>query len=974
MTDDTQIELDNLKNNLSQITLNEKKGPIHLGLILGPKESGKTSLLNQTPLQHTQTTSRSGTECNTWSNKNSLFIELPETIVGHDKIIPAYLKIITRHCRKKHLDSLSVCLNIYDSMMQKPMLFVQQLIAIRKRLAFITKIVGKTRLFIIFTHMDKVAGFCHSFEEVDDAYGYSFTRYPNHESLLKQNDKQYRELVKHLHLTLIKRLHETKDELTRYLIREFPIQMESLNNMVRACIKHLAHDNLIMSSVFFTSAQQGNAAHDRLSANITQTYALAISSAVPQSSRDTAFFVSGCINKITRYQAPEQTIFWSRSTIAAGTTCLIIGLGIGIHHLRSNYLLNQANQELYIYQHSQADNLDQFTGALEHLTKAESAVGDLSHFVPLTHINRYQKQVEKQYQKGIKNNFLTIVKSQLEQVLNQQLTPIQSYHTLKTYLMLGDPKHIDQVYLENWLSEFWKKNQFLEQPRLNKLLKLAIKPPFNGITLNQSVIENIRSYLTALPEDYFYYTLFEESKQLEKASHPFQYFTLKEINVPYAFQKQHFKTIYNDLIPAFAKQLEQDDFVLGHRVGESLNTVIQSTYLKHYKAWWQTITQKSMPLTFQSYAEAQQVFTQFASEDSSFARLRKLIQSNTVPYINPQTVDEHDFNQWVAHSFTSFNLFTDNQANLIQPIFSDLRHYFITLNQSTDGSETAFNIAKARFINRQVDPISQLYNLNLELPFPLNEWVKKLSNNAWNLILQDAQNHINNEWKRLVYTQYEDRIADLFPFNPRSNKEVSKHHFINFFGQEGRLTQFFDYYLRPFIDTSSAKWHVKALDGLQLPIHQQTITELIRANVIREMFFKDSDDLPDITFTLHAIALEPIVKRFTISVNGQSLSEEQHQKQSFEFKWPGQQNEEMTQLLVESIYGKTYQVSESGFWGLFKLFSKATLTSINNDTQNYQLILDVNGNAAKFLLNVKTPLNPFIPGVLENFKLPKELA
>ena len=278
MKDERQTEIDNLKNNLSQIVGKETKQPMHMGLILGPREAGKTSLLNQTNLQHIQTISRRGTECNSWSNKQAIFVEVPDTIVASDKILPPYIKTLIKYCKTKQLDSLSVCMNIYDSMIQKPMLFIQELIAIRKRLICITKLVGKTRLFIIFTHMDRVAGFCHSFEEVEDAYGYSFTPYPNHESLMKQNDIQYRELVKHLHLTLIKRLHETKDELTRYLIREFPIQMESLNNMVRACIKYLAHDTLVTSSVFFTSAQQGNTAHDRLSENITQTYALAISS------------------------------------------------------------------------------------------------------------------------------------------------------------------------------------------------------------------------------------------------------------------------------------------------------------------------------------------------------------------------------------------------------------------------------------------------------------------------------------------------------------------------------------------------------------------------------------------------------------------------------------------------------------------------------------------------------------------------
>jgi intracellular multiplication protein IcmF len=974
MKDKTCSEVENLKNNLAQLSINEKKHPLHVGLLLGPHDAGKTSLMGQTDLIFTQTISTQGIECNTWSNKDAIFIEAPESVVLDDERLTQYIKTIIKFRRKKCLDSINLCLNVHDSMLQAPIAFIQQLIGIKKRLAVITKITGKTRLFIIFTHMDKIAGFCHSFQEIDDAYGYNFSPCPNKESLIKQNDKHYTALVKNLHLTLIPRLHDTKDGLTRYLIREFPLQMESLSNMIRACINQTFDEKLNISGIFFTSAKQGNSAHDRLSANITNTYALSVSSSVPQSSRDTSFFVSGCIKKIIAYRATNQNILLSKYTIAASATCFVIGLALTAHHFRNNYLLNQAGQELFIYNHSQADNLAEVTNALEHLTNAENAVSDLSKVVPLTHLSSFQKHVNKQYSKGLKNNFLNIISKQLEQVLSQKLNPTQSYHTLKAYLMLGSEQHMDKHYLSKWLNDFWKKNQFSERPRLNKLLQLAIKKPFKGIRLNQSVISNIRSYLTALPEEYLYYSLFSASINNPKSTQQFHFFTLKNINTPYVFQKKHFKITYNQLAYKFGKQLELDSFVLDKKTTQSKVDVLRREYLERYANWWVKISQTAMPLTFQTYAQAKDFFTHLASPNSSFEKIRQLIQFNTGTYSSSQAKDELAFNRVVARKFTSFNLFTAHQSKLLQPIFADFTYYFETLNNAQDEGKTAFSVAKSRFNNHQVDPISQLHRLEQQLPFPLNDWVIKIGNNAWNLILQDTQNHINEQWQSLVYNEYEDTIKGNFPFHTKASKEVSKSNFIHFFGHQGRLAQFFDYYLKPFIDTSSARWRVKELDGLQLPIHKKTMTELIRANVIREMFFDQNSDVPDVSFTLHAIALEPIVKTFTVAINGQKLIEEQDQQHSLEFKWPGNNENQLTQLIVNSISGQMYKVDEEGFWGLFKLFSKANLIAVNNDTQNYQLILDVNGNAAKFLLSANKPLNPFIPGILDDFRLPRELA
>ncbi len=967
---DTTHYLESLKNNLRQLPAQRQQ---NLGILIGPMNSGKTAFLDQSELTANLTSFDNDNECNSWYDDNATFVEIPEFVQKDKTVLKQALKIIYKITKKKHLDMIVACFNVYDCMKESPRQLVNYLKLFQQTAEYIAKHSKVAPwISIVFTHMDKIAGFCHSFDDSTEVWGYELQPYPNVESLIKQNSQKYSELLSELHTSLIPKLHHTQDNLSRYLIREFPLQMESLSNMIKACVKHMHCDNAKVSGVFFVSASQGNTAHDRLSANINRSYELTVKDMVPQGSRDQVFFIKGAIDKIIRKKVSIVPKSVEPRVIVATVAGISLSLGIFIHYLQNHRLLDKANKEISVFKNLSHNGPSTLLPALSHMANAEAALNQLQGVLPLKELNRYKKNIKTLYKNNLAVNFLPLMARLIEIELNKKQNITDTYYALKAYVMLGNPKYTNNHYLMNWLNALWKKNQFKHRDIFKKLLVAALKKPYLGTELNKSVLDNARSFLKAIPNNYLFYALIEKSFPKTNEKLKLDNFILGQHAIPYQYQKNNFNDIYQQHLVKLSQSLSQESYVLD-RIEKNLQHTLQETYLINYVNWWQKFSDNTSPMGFNNYRQGVDIFSGLASHDSSLKKLVNLIQYNTSAIDRPNSESDMAFNKIVASHFASFNLFTNRQIESLTPIFKDLTHYLTILNTASDNNETAFKIAKARFNKRTSDPISQLYELDNELPKPLSIWIKNLGDNAWTLVLAKTQSYINEQWQEKVYRQYVRDIKDRFPFNRNAKEEISLVKFTRFFKQEGVLTEFFNQYLSPFIDTSTAKWHTKKLDGLRLPVNDKTITELIRANVIKKMFFKQNVEQPTANFSLHLIALEPIIKTLKLSIAGQELLESQSRKNSLEFVWPGD-NDKLTMVSVENISGERFNLSETGDWSWFRILSNANLKAYDNDTRNYQLILDINGNAAKFLLTTTERLNPFIPHILENFKLPEELA
>lgn len=946
----------------------------HLGLIVGPANTGKTHFFNQTALELNQTLIGPNLELNIWSSLNAVFIELPKEVLVKGPLQHAFLKHLKKLRRNKGLDSLLVFMDIYQAIQEPPKQFVEFLKSLQQQLTFLIKPFKNTpRLHLIFTHLDKIAGFCHSFEKTADAWGYHFSPYLNHASLLKQNTQSYGALLKNLHHTLIPKLHQAKDELSRYLIREFPLQMESMANMIKACVKHLFLNQAVTSGVYFTSATQGNFAHDRLSTNIAQTYELVISQQIPQSSLDRPYFVEGTLQQILYQANVRQTkhspiyLRWS----AAAT--LMLSVGIGLQHYHNQQLIHQATTKLTRYAHAKGSSLDTLVPALGELYHANTAMEKMQGVLPLKNIQALKKKMHEDYLQTLHTAFLPQLAQQIEAELSANKSPKETYQALKAYLMLGMPQTMQPTYLLNWFDHHWQSHHVPNKTKLFSLLKQSLQQPYAGITVDEHLIEASRSYLLALPTDYLYFQLISDELPTKSTTIDLAHFNVNQLVVPEIYQKKNFTEIYQQALPKLIAHYEHDAFVLKRQL-KKITRLVQTAYLQNYQLYWQKVAQQLSPRAFNNYQEGALLLASFTAKGSPLKSAYQLLHENTLAYTSPHSAAEKAFNQTIASQFTGLNLITPHQLSALQPVLTDLHHYFKTLETTGDAPKSAFEIARSRFLSHGIDPLSQLMEIKQQLPAPLSDWVNAIASNAWSVVLKDAQLHINQQWNGLVYTAYLHDIRDHFPFGRHSSKEVSKEKFTEFFGPYGKIKQFFDFYLSPFIDTTTANWKPRTQDGLQLPLSELSLKELIRANVIREIFFKQHSLIPNVKFSLHALALEPIIDQLTIDIDGQLLSETQDLKQSQEFIWPGNAKQGRAQLKVKTSSGDVFNVSESGFWSLFKLLHKANVKQTNEELTNFSLEFDVNGNASHFLLVAETPLNPFIPGMLEDFHLPDKIS
>lgn len=973
-------------------------------LVIGTSHSGKTAFLQQTELNLIQGSFEDNTGCNTWFSQEGVFIELPSVSLenadteeaDNNYLIQHFLQTIKTHRHKKPFDNILLTINLvafihdYDR-------YMQYLENLKKQLKTILTpyLSNETGIYIVFTHMDRVAGFCDFFSDFSSqhqtqALGYLLEDYSSKKKLIEQHEKKYDRLLSRLHENLVTLLHKTRNNLTRYLIREFPQQLESLRNMVRSSLSltaDIAAANLKVKGIFFTSACQSGLCIDRITLPISQAYQLSLPTHFPQAHKTQPYFIKGVAKMIAADTAPRDTRFarYQREhKVIAYTGSAIVGLGLllmGIGYYSSVNHIEHAASNLQQYQaftqkFSQDNTIQTFIPELEYLASAQQSLNAIHPwFIPLKAFTKTKHWVNSQYKKTLSQQFLPQLAHQLEEQLVHETNPALQYATLKAYLMLGEPQFLDLPYLKNWLYNALHLSS-------EKALETALLQPFPGITLNTQIIEQVRNNLNVLPSDYLVYMIMKSNppEYVPFSNNAFTYPLSTKKGIPDFYTRIGFEKTYNHTIPNITQETIRENWILKNPLFTSQNLTkltqqIQNLYVADYLNWWQLFIYHTQPKSFTTLVEAAEYFKILnATKPSPFIEMLTFIQSNTRKFNSNKTPALQVFNTQIAAQLKAINSVSTKSMDMVSPIFTSLNRYFAMATRSDNRQILIFNTAKQRFLNPTQDgALNQLHKVARSMPAPLNQWLDQLAANTWYLIISETKNAINEQWKKQVLPQYTQNITNRFPLNTFSEQEISLENFRDFFNNRGTLHLFFEEYLQPFLDTSQAQWVAKKVDNFSLPFKPETIAAFERANIIREMFFPQNAEAPSVSFRLQSTDLQPIVKRIIFDINGQTLIASQSHKDSQTFTWPGDYANTPVTLTIQSISGENFQATEYGAWGLFRLLSHANVFPVSQDTRKLELVLDVNGNAAQYLLQASNPVNPFIPNILQGFELSQDL-
>ncbi len=948
-----------LKKILKQLKAGQH--PLALNLVTGKIGQGKSSLLRQSNLEHVSL--EHSTEIGLYYNENGVFIELGESWLNQSNHLLQYtLKRFNQCHRQVKISGIILCVDINDLFISNPDTFIEQCRSHALLLErFGSSLNQRMDVAIFLTKLDTLAGFCDFFQhehtnDIKRPLGFS----PN-----EMNATQFDKFIDTLGQQVIHKIHPARSSIKRTHIREFPLQIATLRPAIQRLIKTIPSHQFHIQAIYFTSALQSGISLDRINKKIQHEYALSVQDAFPQSMNYRAYFIEGAMNAFQQHtKCPISDVSRTQKMLiqVLSTAALIGVIGLSYHHFTTTQLLDQVSKELLAYE-TLTGKSSQTAEALYHLTKASASIERIRpNKILQPTLSSLKKELQSNAQQHLSTNFLPQQYALIEHILiNPHESHFERYQALKIYLMLGDMSHCSKSEILAWFNRYWAQHPKDSSQQNMVLLRKALDNMHEPMPINQQLVVDVRNYLNALPANYLYYSLAKSLFPTRAEPIKIQGFMPASPTLPIYFTKNGFEANLKN-IPHFAEQLRQDNWILARQDLHDLTDILRQAYCYDYVTWWKNFIKKTTLQHAYGYHGASQL-AQTIHNAQSIDHMIHFIQEHTSPNLDSNA---RLFNQAIASQFTEISLMSDTASKDLNITIHDLDKFLTTLAMVHDGGKTAFNLTKSRFNDeKHPNPMNELLMHAKQLPNPIATWAKQLADESWNNLFKDARTFINEQWKKTVYQAYLSGISQRFPFSTSEEQEISMVDFNHFFSHHGILNQFTNEYIMPFLDTSEPLWQLKESYGYVLPISQDTITALIRANVITNMFFPEKSDTSEITFSLQKLSLDPIVSQLSLMIGKDQLIDTQDTNSFKHFHWP----KANVTLSLNAINGKHYELKEHGDWALFKLLQKVNIMVDEQDSANLQILFDINSNTGRYLLRTENKINPFIPGILNGFVL-----
>ena len=970
MSKSTHLLTDALKKIMNALKPHQK--PRSFLLFIGLSQQGKTALMRQSPLQYIHVTGEHPADI--FYNDAGIILDLSHAwISNNNALLQHTLKEINRCHKSFRITGLLLAINLDDLCIQDPDALkatLQRHVNLVKR--FGHAINHRVPLMIVLTHLDGVAGFSDFFQqdhrnELANPLGFSLEWTKLAHKLVNDYSQKFDQFIQTLEQQILSKIHPVRSNVKRTLIREFPLQLNHLRIPLQTLLQLIPNHQCETQALYFTSAEQGGISMDLLNKKIQHDYSLIVREELPQSTNYRPYFIEGTLQAClisTPNTIPQVTHLreWQNRLLS-----VFFGLSIAwvahvyFHAQKTLHAIDAALSSSYDKkQHITATKVLQLDHAANLLEKLPNSVSHKKAIQDLKMTIRYDKN------NTIAHDFIPALRAEIEEkLLSTTETPELRYQALKIYLMLDDKKNRDTTQVINWYRQQWREKSEKTTNNL-RLLEQILRDDQLSIAIDKDLVQMVRNYLNALPIKYFYYSMVKSQLSSQTKSIAFDGFRLAASSIPIYFTKRGFNDVMVE-IPAFAAHLEAEKWVLKRPKLEVLRANLEEAYCTDYVLWWKKFIEHSAMIHTESYHEALQL-TETLSQADALPQFIHFIQEQT----SPNFIDNNNlFNRSIANQFTELNLVSQFAINDLSNSMHELQPFLMTLNMVQDDGKTAFILSKSRFDDKGLsNPLTTLYAKSNQFPSPISTWTKQLADDIWFLLMNDTIHYINEQWKETVYLPFQQTIANRYPFDTSTNQDISIQDFNQFFAPQGTITRFLEVHLMPFLNTSSPQWTQKNVDNFMLPIAKSHLNELIRARVITAMFFPKNNKTSRIDFSLQKINLDPVVTRLKLSLGEKALNDTQASHSTVHFTWP--QTDATLSLL--SIEGKHYELNEHGPWALFKLLQKVNVFTDDDDTQKIEILFEINGNSGRYSLQTTNKINPFTPGILNGFALPKTIV
>lgn len=938
-----------------------------------------------------------------WLSTRAIFLELntdflmTETALNSLSLLHYWFKFIKRFRRLQSWDGCIFTLNFSVFFSQSRQ---QQQTEIQKYCTVIQQAVNykSMPIFIVFTQCDLIAGFSEFFADLGPEERAQTLGIPFAMGKAGVFEMQYAALVKRLNERVIWRLHQEHTQEKRNRIKDFPLQFEIIRPAITELMQQINHVNgaKLMGCYFTSCVQSMDTAVDFLAKPITEAFNLqpllraAERKTTPHKNFFTHDLLMQIIPSIYLSQPKQNNLYWSFGIYALCVAVLCTGSFYFYHSYQDNTLAIKSIQHAIVNAKTSSVT-DKDYAFLPKLVMLSDAMAQMSHhhLLNIAALGRQKTQqlattAQNTYQQILLTQFIPLLKQKLEATLSTTANsqdPNDLYSALEAYLMLSNPAQRNPEFIVRWFSAYWQKtlvNKPIERTQLEQQLTLALQQPFK-ITVDKQIVIAARNTLSQIPLTQLSYSVL-----LDHYNQPVKLFATNYVlkvndqySIPSLYTAANFNEIYNDQIAKACQQVMQGNWVLGAKPSSAtadkiaiaqLVDQVQMLYLNQYADAWTTLLTTVNILNIQNIIEANSTLNVLGNKNSPLWQLLQTIYINTAPNnAVPQFAQ-------VSDNFQTLDTFIISpSANNLMHNLTNLKNYLAKINAAKDISKAAFAASAQRMIDdgQNDDALESLYQQTPSLPQPLQTWIGSITTATWQAMLLATRDYLNYEWSTAVLPQYNATMNNRYPLFPHAKTDITITNFSKFFSPDGTLSAFFNFYLKPFVDTNKVYWVWRKIDDQTLNIPQTTLEMFMRATLIQKMYFADGHDKPLVKFSLIPTGLEPGVSDFKLNIAGQVINYQSGQTTAEKLFWPGTNTDRVSLQFINN-QGQPSATMLQGPWAWFRLLSNANLQKTANP-RLFNLTFDLNGNSAKYQLLADELVNPFIPGIIDAFRCPEQL-
>ncbi len=625
------------------------------------------------------------------------------------------------------------------------------------------------------------------------------------------------------------------------------------------------------------------------------------------------------------------------------------------------------------------------------------------------------------YRQLLYNGLFPRLLLQVEQRLHdRQSNADYLYETLRVYSMLTSPQHLKPDSVQKWFKREWEQSLpkgARDREQLERHLQALLEylPHEPGIEPDAELVEGVRQMLSTLPPARRLYFRLRQGGLGDSELAPFRLVDSVGSQAVYMFRFRNGLPITAEINGFFTREgfkkyfLEKrsellgryltDEWVMGQEYGlesvgvsaSKLEIQLESMYLDEYLHTWRNYLDQLDFTTMNSPRETLGILSELASKDSPLVNLLNSVAYHTsegafasLPegVVQDESTSGDDasegmrdavssrpraqqFSNPVVEYFADLNAQVESDGDKPAPIDGTIR-MLDELYVEMKAMDGALNRGRTAFraSSESLGSVSVLQDMDAKAsrqPAFLAGLMEKLSQSAKRHTTSDARQYMSRRWENDVIRHCENMIEGRYPFNKRSQREITLGDMTAYFAPGGILDQYFNDVVIDHIDTSRRPWRWNYSQGISLGFSDDVLRHLEVGRLIRDTFYRTGANSPAVSFEIKPVRMDKSILRMSLSIDGEQMGYAHGPVTGRRFVWPGtgrtSGNRSLARLVVVTLEGQE-SITEQGDWALFRLFDRADVKRL--DAERYELTFQLKGRySVSMEVKAGSVYNPF---------------